>query len=74
MQIERATLKTAEAAVYIGISKPEVYKAMHREHDPLPALRIGRNFLVIKAHLDAWIDRNAQTTAQLLPNDEFQTP
>lgn len=63
-------LTAAELATALGLpgkrdkktktDKPDtkrIYRWTEREHDPLPAFRVGRQLLFSSADVSAWLDR-----------------
>lgn len=54
---ERIALTITETAQALGVSRPTVYKLLHREG--FPAFRIGSRVLISRAKLEEWV--NAQS-------------
>ncbi len=56
--INRATMTVKEAAAYMGISITPMYAITERaDFDAL--IRVGKKKLILRARLDAWLDRQA---------------
>ncbi len=49
---ERAAYSVAAACAYIGISRPTMYRLLS---DDIPSFHIGRRRLILKEHLDRFL-------------------
>lgn len=59
---EKAAFSVEEAGIYLGTSRPTVYRLM--DSGGLPSIHIGRRRLVLKEDLDKFIqDRKAEAGA-----------
>lgn len=56
--IRPITVSTTEAARLLGISKPSVYRLIHR--GDFPVLHVGNRTLVSLAGLDEWVKNQTQ--------------
>lgn len=56
--IEKIALSVTEAAELLGVSRPTVYKLMHRAD--FPVLRIGTRTLIHRAKLEEWCAAQAE--------------
>jgi excisionase family DNA binding protein len=50
---EKLTLTIAETATALGVSRPTVYKLIHR--DDFPSFRIGSRVVISRSGLEEWI-------------------
>ena len=57
MTKESITISVAEAAKILGISRPTMYKLMHRAD--FPQLRVGRRMLIPVDDLRQWVSAQA---------------
>ena len=51
---EKMALTITETAQVLGVSRPTVYKLLHREG--FPAFRIGNRVLISRAKLAEWVN------------------
>ena len=57
----RAALSVEAACEYVGISRPTIYRLMDR--GAIPSLHIGRRRLILKQHLDAYLQERLEAEA-----------
>ncbi len=57
-QIERNWFGLRELTQYAAVSERTLRAWLHRQVDPLPAVRIGTKILVSRSHFDAWLERH----------------
>ena len=58
MEAERLTLSIAETAAVLGLSRPSVYKLIHR--GDFPAFSVGSRTLVSRELLADWVRQQAE--------------
>ncbi len=51
-------VSTVEAAKMLGISKPSIYRLIHR--GDFPVLRVGGRTLISVAGLDQWVEQQTK--------------
>lgn len=54
-------LKTKEAADLLGLSVDTIRNWITRKHNPLPAVKAGRDWLIKEEDLNTWLDENKNT-------------
>lgn len=57
---EKIAISVTEAAGLLGLSRPTVYKLMHRSG--FPVLHIGRRTLIHRKKLEEWAAKQAEET------------
>ena len=58
--MDQITLTMAEACEIIGVSMPTLRGFLHRQADPLPAMRAGRRWLISRNGLEEWLQRQCE--------------
>ena len=56
--VEKMALSVTEAAEALGLSRPTVYKLIHR--DDFPVIKVGTRTLISRRGLEAWIAAQAK--------------
>lgn len=57
IQTEPIGISADEAASLLGVSKPKVYELIGREHNPLPACKLGGRTVISYDGLREWMRR-----------------
>ena len=57
-QIDREWLGIGELTKYASVSDRTLREWMHRQDDPLPAVRVDGKILVRRSQFDAWLERH----------------
>ena len=55
---DKITVSVTEAAQLLGLSRPTVYKLIHR--GDFPVLRVGTRTLIHRARLEEWAERQME--------------
>ena len=58
--IERVTLHeplmtAAQVAQLLGVPRSSIYEYARRQHDPLPAIEIGRHRRFLRSDIEEWL-------------------
>lgn len=48
-------MTAAQVAQLLGVPRSSVYEYARREHDPLPAIEIGRHRRFLRSDLEEWL-------------------
>lgn len=56
--VDKLTYTVSEAAAALGVSRPTIYRLLHRQD--FPSLKIGGRTLVSRAGLERWVDQQTQ--------------
>lgn len=57
-QIDREWFGIRELTKYASVSDRTLREWMHRQNDPLPAVRVDGKILVRRAQFDVWLERH----------------
>ena len=58
MSVEKIAVSVTEAAQLLGLSRPTVYKLIHR--GDFPVLRVGSRTLIHRGKLEEWAEKQAE--------------
>lgn len=67
--IPREWLSLRELTQYAAVSERTLRDWMHRERNPLPAVRVEGKILVRRSAFDAWLERHRIRAAQTIDVD-----
>lgn len=51
----RAAISVEECAVLLGVNHKTVRESMHRVHNPIPSVKVGRRIVIPVAKLARWL-------------------
>lgn len=54
-QLYEPLLTADDIAAWLAVPRSSVYEYVRREHDPLPAVRIGRHLRFVRADVAGWL-------------------
>ncbi len=54
-QLHEPLLTADDIAAWLAVPRSSVYEYARREHEPLPAVRIGRHLRFVRADVSVWI-------------------
>lgn len=66
--MQRRTIKVAEAAEYIGVSKDTIYKLVRKQE--IPHIRLGKRILFRVESLEAWLQEREAGPEDTQPEDK----
>ena len=66
-QLDERLLTADDVAVWLAVPRSSVYEYARREHDPLPAVRIGRHLRFQRVEVADWITAQREVRRPVPP-------